>query len=218
MPIHYFLESIVKKIALILIAALLMSACAGPRVTRVQPLAESADAPYNRVLVVSLFSSFDLRRYFEQEVVKQLKARGIEAVASTSMMNTKTPVNRDTFVAMVEKLNSDAVVLTQLVDLDTSSKEKTYRAESTYNIRPTYYFNVWSVELTEYVQPAGLELKHQVTLATQVFSVLSKEPVWAIETTSTFTKDINDKRHGSSLPKEASAIINAMARDGLLAK
>lgn len=207
-----------KKITLILIAALLISACAGPRVTRVQTLAESADAPYNRVLVVSLFSSFDLRRFFEKEVVKQLKERGVEAVASTSMMNTKTPVNRDTFLAMVEELGSDAVLLTQMVDLDISSKEKTFRPQATYNIRPTYYYNVWSVELTEYVQPPGLEVKHQVTLATQVFSVLSKEPVWAIETASTITKGIDEKRRGSSLPKEASAIINAMTGDGLLAK
>lgn len=207
-----------KKITLSFIATLLVSACAGPNVTRVQPLAESADAPFNSVLVVSLFSSFDMRRYFEKEVVKQLQARGIEAVASTSMMNTKTPVNRDTFLAMVEKLDSDAVLLTQLVDLNTSSKEKDFRAQSTYNVRPTYYYNVWSVELEEYVQPPGLELKHQVTLATQVFSVRSKESVWAIETESTITRDINEQRHGSSLPKEASAIINAMTRDGLLAR
>lgn len=79
--------------------------------------------------------------------MKQLQARGIEAVASTSMMNTKTPVNRDTFLAMVEKLDSDAVLLTQLVDLNTSSKEKDFRAQSTYNIRATHYYNVWSVEL-----------------------------------------------------------------------
>ena len=165
-----------------------------------------------------LFKSFDYRRYFEQEIVKQLKARGIEAVASTSMMNTKTPVNLDTFVAMVDQVNSDAVLVTQLVDLSTASKVKDRSPESTYNLRPTYYVNVWSVELTEYVEPPGLELKHSLTMATQLFSVRNEEPVWAIETNSKIARDVDGQTRGSTIALEAKAIISAMSRDGLLAK
>ena len=207
-----------KKITLILCVAVLAAGCASPKVTRVQTLTESADAPYKNVLVVALFSSFDWRRSYEREIVKQLKERGIDAVASTSMMDTKTPVNRDTFLAMVKELSSDAVLLTHLVDLEIESKKKDFRPEASYNVYPTYYYNVWNVELTEYVQPPGLELKHEVTMATQVFSARSQEPVWAIETDSTMTRTIDYHRHGTSLAKEASAIIKAMARDGLLAQ
>lgn len=207
-----------KKIALLVCVSLLLGACAGPKVTRVQPLSESADAPYGNVLVVTLFKSFDMRRYFEQEIVKQLKARGINAVASTSMMNTKTAINLDTFVAMVDKVNSDAVLLTQLVDLSTTSKVKDRSPEASYNLRPTYYVNVWSVELTEYVEPPGLEFKHSLTMATQLFSVRNEEPVWAIETNSKIAEDINGQTRGSTIADEAKAIINAMSRDGLLSR
>ena len=83
---------------------------------------------------------------------------------------------------MVDETGADSVLLTQLVHLDTAKKIREASPEATYNVRPTYYYNVWNVELTEYREPPGLELKHTIILATQMFSVASKQPVWAIET------------------------------------
>ena len=207
-----------KKTILLVSAALFLSACAGPKVTRTQPLAESADAPYNNVLVVSLFQSFDMRRYLEKEIVKQLEAQGIDAVASTSMIDVKTPLNRDTVLEAVGKANSDAVLVTQLLDSQTTSKFRDRRPESTYNIRPTYYYNVWNVELTEYSEPPGLEATHAFTMATQVFSTSTKEPVWTIETHSKLKRNVDRQFSGTSIADEAKAITGAMARDGLLAR
>lgn len=198
--------------------ALFLTACAGPQVTRTQPLSETADAPYDNILVVSLFQSFDMRRYLEREIVRQLEDRGIDAVASTSMIDVKTPLNRDTVLEAVGKANSDAVLVTQLLDVQTSSRLRDRRPEATYNIRPTYYYNVWSVEQTEYSEPQGLEAKHEFSMATQVFSVSTKEPVWTIETHSRLKRNIDGQFSGTSILDEAKAISGAMARDGLLAR
>ena len=202
---------------ILLTAALFLSACAGPQVTRTQPLADSADAPYGNVLVVSLFDSFDLRRFVEREIVKELEARGIEAVASTSLIDVKTALNRDSVLEAVTSADSDAVLVTQLLDGKSSFKAKDRRPESTYNVRPTYYYNVWNVELTEYSEPKGLEAEHELTMATQVFSVATKEPVWAIETNSKLKRNIDQQYSGTSIADEARVIARAMARDGLLA-
>ena len=207
-----------KKPVLLVCLALIVAACAGPSITRVQPLSESADTPYDNVLVVTLFESFDVRRNFEGEIVKQLQERGIEAVASTSKMTTKTPLNRESVLAIVDELGSDSVLVTQLVHLDTDSKVTNSRARATYNVRPTYYYNVWNVELTEYEAPQGLELKHKLTMAIEMFSASSTESVWAIETNSQIKRDINQHTTGNTAQKEAKAIVNAMSRDGLLAK
>ena len=207
-----------KKPVLLVCVAVFLAACGGPSLTRVQPLSESADAPYSNVLVVTLFQSFDVRRYFEEEIVRQLKDRGINAVTSTSMMTTKTPVNRESVLAIVDKLGSDSVLVTQLLNLDTTSKVTTSRAEATYNVRPTYYYNVWNVELTEYEAPKGLEMKHKITMAVEMFSASSQKPVWAIETNSQISRDINQQTTGNTSEKEAKAVVNAMARDGLLAR
>ncbi len=205
-----------KKNVLILALAVALAACAGPQVTRVQKLSETADAPYRNVLVVSLFKSFDVRRYLEKDIVKQLAARGVAAVASTSLMDTRTPVTRQTFLAMVEAQGSDAVLVTRLVNLETGARLRDANPESTYIIRPTYYYNVWSVELKEYIEPQTLELHHSFVLATQLYSVLKKEPVWAIESTTNVTVGYNERGDTSIITDEAKSIVRYLSRDGLL--
>jgi hypothetical protein len=207
----------IKKLVFLAVA-FLVSACAGPQVTRVQALSKTADAPYQNVLVISLFESFDIRRYLETDIVKELSDRGITAVASTSLMNTKTPVTRQTFLAMVEELNSDAVVISQLVSLDSTAKENDARPEATHIIRPTYYYNVWSVELTEFVEPPFLTLKHEIRLATQMYSVSAEEAVWAIETKSKIKTQRETRGDVSFIAEEAKAIVRHLSKDGLLAQ
>jgi hypothetical protein len=208
----------VKKHLTLFASLLWISACAGPRITPVMPLAESADAPYGNILVVSLFESFDNRRFFEDELVKALAKRGVNAVASTSRMNTRTPVNRDTFVAMVEELGSDAVLLTQLTDLDTESKVREMRPEATYNVRPTWYYNIWSVELTEYREPENVEFRSTVGLSAQVFSAQTRTPVWAIETASSIKQDFDRPTGYKKVIGLADAIAQRLRSDGLLAR
>lgn len=207
-----------KKPVLLVCVTLFLVACGGPSIKKVQPLSESADAPYDNVLVVTLFESFDIRRNFEGEIVRQLQDRGIQAVASTSMMTTKTPVNRESVLAIVDELGSDSVLVTQLVNLETASKVREANPESTYNVRPTHYYNVWNVELTEYEAPKGLELKHKITMAIEMFSASSTESVWSIETNSQISRDINQHTSGNTAQKEAKGIVGAMSRDGLLAR
>ncbi len=207
-----------KNSLLVAVIALLLAACAGPTVTRTQPLAETADAPYGDVLVVSLFQSFDMRRFLEDEIVRQLKDRGIDAIAATSVIDVTTPLDRESVLRAVEEAESDAVLVTQLLDAATTARFRDRRPESTYNFRPTYYFNVWSVEYTEYVEPQGLEAQHDLMMATQVFSVATKEPVWTIETQSSLKRNVNRQFSGTSIIDEANAIVRSMARDGLLAR
>jgi hypothetical protein len=206
----------VTKTITLIGALLFLCSCASTQVTRIQPLSESADTPYGNVLVVSLFESFDIRRYLEKDIVKQLEELGVKAVASTSLMDTRTPVTRETFLAMVESLRSDSVLVTQLVDLETEGKLKDARPQSTYNVSPTYYFNVWNVELTEYVAPQQLQLKHSLVLATQLYSVAAKKPVWGIESKTKITMNYDERGDTSIITKEAKTITSYLSRDGLL--
>jgi len=202
----------------LLIAAVVVSGCAGPQITTIQSVVDTADAPYGNVLVVSLFSSFARRRALETEIASQLTERGIKAVASTTMMDTRTPLNRETIVAMVKKLGSDAVLVTQLASLDTETKLKSGSPQATYNVRSTYYYNVWSVELTEYTEPPNLELKHSIVLATQLYSAKTQQPVWAIESSSKMTQNFDRRSGDTAVINEAKAVAGALARAGLLAE
>ena len=195
----------------------LLGACSSStRVVKVQELSESADAPYHKVLVVALFKKFEPRRYLEDEIVKQLSGRGVQAVASTSMMDTTTPVVRKTFVDMVGKVGADAVLVTHLLNLESTSKEVDMRPEATRNFWPTDYWNVFTTELTEYVEPPGVEFQHSLALATEMYSVRTKKPVWAIQTHSKIQQDFDHLRDYSIYVNEAATIVGRMDREGLV--
>jgi hypothetical protein len=208
-----------QRILLFFGIAVVLGACStGPQITRTQDVSESADTPYKKILVITLLSSFDSRRYLEDEVVLHLAELGTDAVASTSMMNTKTPVTRSTFMAMVEKIDADAVLVTQLASLESKGTMKDMNPQATYNFRPTYYYNVWSVDLEEYVEPQAVEFKHSLVLATQLYSVLNREPVWAIESKSKIVMNHEQVRDYAIIVDEAKAITTHLSRDGLIAR
>ena len=125
-------------------------------------------------------------------------------------------MTRQTFQAMVESQGSDAVLVSQLVSLDTTAKMKDARAKSTYNIRPTYYYNVWGVELTEYVEPPLMQLNHTIALATQLYSAAQQEPVWGIESRTELSLDYDERGDLSVMTQEAKVIVSYLSRDGLL--
>jgi hypothetical protein len=199
--------------ALAVIAAIVLCACSSvPTATVSRPLVESADAPYEKILVVTLLDSFDARRYLEEETVNELARRGVSAVRSTSMMNSKTPIVAQTFIDMIEEIGADGLLLTQLTSYGVTQKEKDANPQATYNYWPTYYYNVWQVELTEYVEPPRLQTNFSLLLATEMFSVQSREPVWAIETRPKFTEEQEDGMDYQIFVDEAQAIVNAMSR------
>jgi hypothetical protein len=210
-----------RRVFGILGVSLVLGACAGSHVSTTQTsstTSAASDATYENVLVIFLAESFDSRRYLETEIVKQLTTRGTNAVRSTSMMDSRTPVNRETFLAMVEKVQADAVLVTQIADLESSGKAVTMNPQATYNITPTYYYNVWGVDLTEYKEPQAMNFEHQLSLATQLFSAESRSVVWAIESHSKIRQDFDEGRQYSIYVDEATAIVKQLVRDGLIAK
>jgi hypothetical protein len=207
-----------KLTVLFALSATFLTACgAGPtKVTTTIELAEAADAPYENVLVIFLAESFDSRRYLETEIVKSLAENGTKAVRSTTIMNTKTPVTRQTFVEMVDEIDADAVLVTQIADLQTTGEVVNMNPQATYNIRPTYYYNVWSVDLQEYREPKAIDYEHKLSLATQMLSVRAEDVVWAIESNSDIIESFDDGPDYSIYIKEAKAIVNSLAKGGLI--
>jgi hypothetical protein len=197
-----------------------LAACStGPQVSRTLDVPDSADTPYENVLVIGLFERFDSRRRLENAVVDELSARGTRAIASTSMMDTKTPMTRETYLAMVDEHNPDALLVTHLVDI-TSKAALTESAspEATYKIRPTYYFNVWDVRLMEFKEPPVTELTSSLVLSTELYSVLKQDAVWAIESKSQIVQTGGPEANYLIFLDEGKAIVEHMSSDGLIAR
>ena len=190
----------------------------GPQVSTTRPLVATADVPYSKLLVITLYSSFDSRRFLEDAIVERLRERGTDATASTSLMDTRTPVTRETFRAMVQDIGADAVLLTQLGGLQTTGTVVDMSPEGTRNFRPTWYFNVFSVETTEYVEPQAVNFQHDLVLLSDVYSVSRQEQVWGIQSASQIEMRFDRLRDLSLVYAEADAIVRELSRDGLIAR
>ena len=134
-------------------------------------------------------------------------------------MDTKTPVTRETFRAMLEELDSDAVLVTQLVDIESQeTMTESASPEASLKVRPTYYFNVWEVELKEYVEPQSLQVESSFVLATQLYSVFSEDAVWAIESKSKVVESGGPRENYLVFLDEGEAIVKYLWRDRLIAR
>jgi hypothetical protein len=200
------------------IAAVIGACSSGPQVTRTQELSETADTPYKKILVITLLSKFDSRRFVEEAIVSQFAELGIAAVPSTSLMDTRTPVTRATFQEMVEDLDSDAVLVTQMVSLRSVGTMVDMNPQRTLNLRPTGYWNVFTADVTEYVEPQAAEFEHSLVLLTELYSVRNKETVWGIQSSSDFKLGFDRIRDISVVDKEAKAITSYLSKDGLIVK
>lgn len=206
------------KSAILSLIAVLGSGCTSlPTVSTTSALPDSADGPYEHVMVVVLFSKFDTRRYLEDEIVKDLKAAGVDATASTSLMTTKTPFTREFIVESMTDLGSDALLVTQLADLEASGKIIDMRPEATYNVRPTYYVNVFSVDLQEYIEPQDVRITQELSTSSDLYSFKNQTKVWSMVTHSKFKENVDHMRDYSIFVREADAISGAMIKDGVIA-
>ena len=195
----------------------LASACSvPPTVSTAQKMSDPTKGPYENVLVLALFTKFDTRRYLEDEVVKYMAANGVKATASTSMMTTKTPLTRAFIVELMTELGSDALLLTQLADLETTEKVVDMNPEVTYNVRPTYYFNVFTVEQTEYIEPQDVRFTHYLSTTSDLYSFSDREIVWSTTTHSKIKENVDHMRDYSIYVREAAAIGAALIKDGVV--
>jgi hypothetical protein len=196
----------------------LVACSAAPQITTSLAVSESTDTPYQNILVIALFASDDSRWSFEREMVKQLSEAGSTAVGSISMEEKDAPLTRKTVLAMLEKFDADAVLVTQVASLKSELEMKDMRPEASYKVSPTYYFNVWNVDLREYVEPQEAEVTSSLVLATQLYDVSTKEAVWAIESKSTIVQDSGSASYYPYIVEEATAIVGQMSAVGLIAQ
>jgi hypothetical protein len=119
---------------------------------------------------------------------------------------------------MVDKIGADAVLITQMINLETRAEVKDMRPEATHTFRPTYYYNVWSYELDEYVEPQGVAFDYSLQLASQMLSVEKETTIWAIESNTEIKMDAETDRDYSVFINEAVGIAKQMSRDGLIGR
>jgi hypothetical protein len=131
------LRKLFKPFGIFLTSAVLVTACTTTQLSSVwkDPSYQARPA---KILVIGLAKKPEIRKLFEDEYVRQLKARGTEAIASYTVLAENQPGNKEALVAKVKELGADSVLLTRLVKKETV---KVYVPGTAYS--PPPYYGTW---------------------------------------------------------------------------
>ena len=184
-----FLQPLIVLIA----GILLVSACANTKISQswVDPDHKKV---YKDLLVIGVAESEQNRRAYESYFVEELKAIGVEAVASYKLIKSDQKIDRETVGKAIDGLGIDGVLITHLLAVD---EETIYRPSMDYMpmYGGGYYGGMYSYypHVNTYVHRPGYYTTHETyTLETNLYDVETEELVWSART-RTFSPESVDE-------------------------
>ena len=199
------MKRLFKYAAFALSASLIFFSCTPTKITETWKDDGYRGAPFSDLFVIGVAKEEKTRRSFENKFVEKLKAAGIQAVASSSVMESDQKIEKAAILAAIEKLDIDAVLITRLISL----KEEEIRSPSTSEYgRPDDYQGRYSSDYsTAYGyahQPAQYTTSVRVGLETKLYDAGTEKLIWAAT-----SKTANPK----SNIKLFDSVIEALVRD-----
>lgn len=198
-----------KLIHLVGIVAVLLSACSATQIKSVWRDPAYAGRP-QRVMVIAVAREPIYRRVIEDEYVLQLKARGMDAIASYSTLPDKNQDDQEAIAKMVGQLGADTVLVSRLV----SKRSVRVYYPASISHRPHYY-GTWPdyyMHGFESINAPGYSTKYEYALMeTNLYDASNDKLIWAA-TTETGIDNLNT----SLIKPYIASILNIMVTHGIL--
>ena len=167
----------------------------------------AAPARFKKVMVVEISTQPGIRRSFEDEFVRRLKAAGVDAVASYRYIADDGPVPEPRRQEAAAQAGADATLITRLV-----------RVEQMYPVNPYYYYpppprvfyRGYAGPWYGYYGPPAYPYPVYVS-ETSLYDTTRNELVWSgtVETSPTGVSE--------DIPNYVNAVIEALQKQNLLA-
>ena len=159
-----------------------------------------------KMMIIGEFKNPGNRRLFEDEMVKQLKALGIDAVVSYAAIPERTEVDRETITAKMNELGADAVLIARVVD------KKTVSTYVPGTVRPGYpgYGGGWHGYYA-YSQSYTVQDEFAV-LQTNLYDLKNDKLIWTAVSETWITEN-----NESLIRSFTKVIVERLASDKMLA-
>ena len=204
------MKSGVNPLFAVFAAVALLTSCAGPA-TVSRTLDDAGKASFGNILVIAVAHDYSGRAMMERALVSRITSVGSTATAYYRVVGNNPPIDRSRVIEAVEAGNFDAVLLTRVKDQEINPSVRSGSSEVKSTAKGGEVFNFFRYDYEELNEPAIVDLNRSVVLTTELYSVATREPVWAIETTSGSKPSI-----GELVDSSADAIVGRLRRDGLL--
>ena len=160
-----------------------IGACASTRLTNAWRDSNYSGPAFTKILVIGVTKQSSTRRIFEDEFVRQLQTRGIQAVPSYSLIPEDGEVAEDRLAQAVSESGVDGVLITRWVKVD----KQTQIYPGSY-IAPPYmgFYGFYSSAWIGFYDPPQIYTYDVVTCETNLFDAKTDRLVWS-GTTETFS-------------------------------
>jgi hypothetical protein len=164
---------------------------------------------FKKVLIIGAAERHPVRRDFENEFAEQLKANGIRAVPSHTIISTRKMLDKEAILSKIKDLNIDAVLVTRLLYQETATQ--LYPKGKVYVKTPSYYN-----DFNDYVDHAIMsrvsgDPNRLVHLETNFYELKNEKRIWTA-LSATFVEGA-PKREIKDFIK---IMIEQMASDGVI--
>ncbi|MGB5627371.1 MAG: hypothetical protein WBM61_16690, partial [Woeseiaceae bacterium] len=115
------MQSIVRMLGLVLIAATMAAGCAPQtEVVKLYDNPARTSQTYKRLLVVDLSSDDNQQQQFEDEVALRLRREQVEAIPSHTLLDASTGLLQDDINRVSDEIGADGILITHVASVDTS--------------------------------------------------------------------------------------------------
>jgi hypothetical protein len=159
------------------------------------------------IMIIDVTKQASIRRTFEDEVVRQLQARGVQAVQSYTLIPEDGEVPKDRLAQAVAQAGVQGVLITRLVQI----RQQTQVYPGAYTPPPYMFYGYYSSSWIGFYDPPQVYTYDVVTAETNLFDAKGEMLIWS-GTTETFApRDIK-----KDTQEFAAAIIKSLAASGLI--
>lgn len=176
---------------------------------------------FSRLLVVGVSPDINARCAFEEALVDSLRATGVTAKSSCTVLGTKVPLTREAVERGVADFGADAVVATRLVASSAGLEEGgtiETRGAGYYKATDigfeTGYWGVYGVPVVygEFqTAPSVFSVQGEVRIATSVYATSGPTLVYVVQTNATHLES-----RDQALVQIGPAIATQLSRGGLI--
>jgi len=155
---------------LVIIFGLMINSCAGTSLTSIWIDNKYQGGDLKNILVIGVIEPRTLRKYFEDEIVRQLQIKGTKAVSGCAVFPDQTLPEQATVDLKIKELGADSVLVARLVDVLDVDSYLTYPSRVD-NIGLSGYY----VLCCQSIVTAGYNVKFE----TKIFDVKNNSLIWS---------------------------------------
>ena len=198
----------IPLVATVLLAAL--CGCATTELTNTWKDPAYQGGPVKKIMVVGISNQASVRRTFENAFAEALRANGVEAVPSYTVVPEDGQMVEDRLRAAVEQSGAHAVLITRMVEKQSEIAVTSAAPMPPIGYRRSYsgfYSSAWA----GYYEPIAVQQFDYIVAETTLFVPGNPEPIWSGTTRTVESKDIAAVTAGFAKP-----VIAALKKQGLI--